>query len=614
MLVAYINLTAHAQPNTQLTPLVITAAKSATPIHQTPARMTVIDKQNIEKTPTHNLDKLLQQDASIYIKQNGGIGQGTNLSLRNTNPQHTLLLKDGVRLNTPNTLTPIYPETLDLTATEQIEILKGAASVQHGSDAIGGVVQLISKIPTKTGSQITALYGENDSHKIIANADLVADNGLYTSFTAQTYHTDGSRIFNTQNTQQKAGYEQQGAFAKLGYDQKNLQTSIAIEQNKGTNHYSDDLGNSNNAKRHFYNRTIIAKTLSKVNDHLTVSAHYGNAKDQQTYAQSYSTNQFISNHDEYDLNAKLTLSNQQELLIGATHQQDNYQDAYAYQGNKQIKTIGYYAQHRYQGKQLNTQLGMRVEDNDTFGTHTVGQTAVRYQPTNTTSLYANIGTAFRAPSLNELYYQSTFRNANTTYHTLGNRKLQPEHSIGYELGIDQQITDNLFMSLSAYQAKINNLITTQSTFSNNTITTTYQNLGKASFTGGEVALKWSNNPYHASINYAHNKSKNEKTGLEIAYRPKQTGTLTMGYDDGTYGLGASLLARSSAKSDNSPNAIKIPAHSTMDIHTHWQALRHVKLFATVQNIGNVEYPSVWNFGNWYVAHGRQTNVGATLTF
>ncbi|MCU0189315.1 TonB-dependent receptor plug domain-containing protein, partial [Citrobacter freundii] len=112
---------------TQLDPIVITASKSAEKASEVPARISVISKEEIEKNPALNLSDILQKDASIYVKQNGGLGQGTNLLIRGTNPNHVLLLKDGARLNTPNTLSPIYPELLDTTNLDCIEILKGPA-------------------------------------------------------------------------------------------------------------------------------------------------------------------------------------------------------------------------------------------------------------------------------------------------------------------------------------------------------------------------------------------------------------------------------------------------------------------------------------------------------
>ena len=158
--------------------IVVTASRSEEKLKNVPARLTVIDQKTIEQNPILNVSDLVQKDPSIYIKQNGGIGQGTNLSLRGTNPNHTLLLKDGSRLNTSNSLSPIYPEFLDTTDIERIEILKGPSSVQYGSDAIGGVIQMISASPEKNSAFVTGIYGENQTYKAIIGTDVI-ENGFF---------------------------------------------------------------------------------------------------------------------------------------------------------------------------------------------------------------------------------------------------------------------------------------------------------------------------------------------------------------------------------------------------------------------------------------------------
>ncbi len=130
---------------TQLDPIVVTASKSAEKASEVPARISVIDEKTIEQNPLLNVSDIIQRDPSIYVKQSGGLGQISEISLRGTKSVHTLVLKDGARLNSQNELGPLYPAFLDTTDVQQIEILKGPASVQYGSDAIGGVVQLISK-------------------------------------------------------------------------------------------------------------------------------------------------------------------------------------------------------------------------------------------------------------------------------------------------------------------------------------------------------------------------------------------------------------------------------------------------------------------------------------
>ena len=95
--------------NASLETLVVTASRSEEKIENIPARISVINQNTIEKNPALNLSDLIQQDPSVYVKQSGGMGQISEIGLRGTKAVHTLVLKDGARLNSQNELGPLYP-------------------------------------------------------------------------------------------------------------------------------------------------------------------------------------------------------------------------------------------------------------------------------------------------------------------------------------------------------------------------------------------------------------------------------------------------------------------------------------------------------------------------
>lgn len=602
---------------TQLDPIVITASKTAEKASEVPARISVISKEEIEKNPISNLSNILQKDASIYIKQNGGLGQGTNLLIRGTNPNHILLLKDGARLNTPNTFSPIYPELLDTTNLDRIEILKGPASVQYGTDAIGGVIQMITSTPERNSAFVTGIYGEDNTYKAIIGTDLVSDTGFFAQIRGQSMESDGTHIFNTQPDNLKAAYDQKGYSAKLGYDNKNnLNTSVEISQNKGANNYSDNGGISNTAKREFDNQLVSTRVEYKPTSNITINTRYSNFKDTQEYRES-SPYHADTKRNEGDLNVKWQFTQAQNILVGASIDNTEYQDASILNGKQDIDSTGYYLQHQYKTDKISTQLGIRLEDNEKFGTHNVGQGAVRYFVLPSTSIYANIGTAFRAPSLTELYYHSEADyGSGGIYHTYGNTNLKPEESTSYEIGLDHQFTPALTAYLSVYKTDVKNLIASTSSFdaATNTTTSTYENLNKAQFSGGEVGFKWKQDDLFLSTEYAYVKTENKETGLEIAYRPKQTLTLTTGLENTVYGVSASLIARSNSNAQNSANPQKVPGYATVDLNAYWNINPNVKVFTNIENVGDSEYKTVYNFGNWYVNGGRQASVGVTFRY
>lgn len=580
---------------TQLDPIVITASKSAEKASEVPARISVIDEKTIGQNPLLNVSDIIQRDPSVYIKQSGGLGQISEISLRGTKSVHTLVLKDGARLNSQNELGPLYPAFLDTTDVQQIEILKGPASVQYGSDAIGGVVQLISKKPEKTGAELTGIYGENNTYKAIVNANLVTDQGFYAQVGGQRLESDGTRIFESQPENEKAGYDQKGYHAKIGFFQENLiDASASISENKGTNVFSNDYI-TNTAQRQFENRVINTKVAYNILPDLIINAHYANVQDKQNvpaYGSYYNTE-----NNESDLNLKWKFTPNQNILVGATYNDANYKSNTILNSDKSVNSTGYYLQHQLKNDLFDTQVGVRLEDNQRFGTHTVGQGAIRYHFLPNASVYANIGSAFRAPTLNELYSQWG-----------GNENLAPEESTSYEMGMNYDLTSNVSTNFSVYHTKIKDLIAYNAG--------TNTNIAKANFTGGEAGIKWQQDDLFLSTEYAYVKTENEKDNTEIAYRPRQTITVSTGLENAIYGISASLIARSKSYAD-SANSMRVPGYATVDLNAYWNIIPNVKVFTNIQNVGDVQYREVLNTypsNDWYVNTGRQASVGVTFRY
>lgn len=584
-----------------LDPIVITATRAAEKASAVPATISVIDRKTIEQNPALNLADVLKKETALTAKQYGSLGQSVEMSLRGTAPKHTLYLKDGVRLNTENDFTPITAVDLDLTDIEQVEILKGPASVQYGTDAIGGAVQLVSKTPTQNSAFVTGVYGSNDTYKAIVGADLVAENGLYAQVRGQRLESDGFRIFNTQSKGQKAPFEQRGYNAKVGYDQKGaVKAHIEVSENNGTSNYSDNSGKTNAAEREFENRIISGQVSLKspVHDAMPeVTLRVSNIKNDQKHIEQWASF-FNTETNEVDVNARWHLTNKQNVLVGTTQRDSDYESSSITNNAQTSKTRGYYAQHQYNSEKLNTQLGVRIEDNKQFGTHTVGQGAIRYNFTPTTSVYANVGSAFRSPTLNELY---------TTWG--GNPNLKPEESLSYELGLNQKIGENVTVNLTGYRTEIKNLIV-----SSNSTNWVYQNIDKATFKGGEVGIKVNKGDLFANAQYAFVETENKANGLEIAYRPKHKGTFTVGLANDYYGFSTSVVGYSKANTANVVNSPKVDSHTVVDVDSYINITPYAKVFANVQNVGNSTTHTVDNFGNWYINTGRQANLGLTLKY
>jgi len=595
-----------AAVNSSLETLVITATRSEEKIENVPARISIIKPHILEQSPIAELPHLLMSDASIDMMQYGGYGQAASIFTRGTNSTHTLVLRDGVRLNTGSAGSASLA-FIDTTDIKQIEILKGPASVLYGTDAIGGVVQLVSKTPEKTGAFATGEIGEHSTYKSVIGADL-AENGVYAQIRGQRLESDGTQVTDFKNAQVKAGtYDQKGFSAKVGVEKEQYGASVDYSENQGTSTYVDGIKDLNwnllglkNISQDFKNEAINVRGRVNLADSLSINARLSQFKDD--LEQNDSHDAIYNTTKEAELYSKWQFNPSQNILLGVAHkniESDVLSGSAPYDVDylKDVASTGYFIQHQYQSDKLHTQAGVRVEDHETFGTHTVGQVAIRYQFLPQTSIYSNIGTAFRAPNNNDLY----------ALNWGGNPNLKPEESISYEIGLDQQITNHLTMGLSAYRNEVDDLIT----FVTDPIT--YEgrlyNVKKATFTGGELNLDWAKDEFFTNLSYAYVQPKDKETDKDLLRRSRQSLTLTTGLQNEVYGISASLSAKSKPKNST------ISGYATVDVNAFWNVNPNVKLFTNIQNIGDVEYKTEpYGSGYYYVNGGRLASAGVTFRY
>lgn len=592
--------------NASLDTLVVTATRSEEKIKDVPARISIIEPQIVEQSPIAELPHLLMSDASIDMMQYGGYGQAASIFTRGTNSTHTLVLRDGVRLNTGSAGSASLA-FIDTTDIKQIEVLKGPASVLYGTDAIGGVVQLVSKTPEKTGAFVTGEIGEHSTYKSVIGADL-AENGIYAQIRGQRLESDGTQVTDFKDAQVNAGaYDQKGFSAKFGIEKEQYAASVDYSENQGTSTYVDGINDANwnliglkNVSQDFKNEIINVKGRVNLSDNFALHARLSQFKDD--LEQNDSHDAIYNTTKEAELYSKWQFSPTQNLLAGVATKniESDVLSGSGYYGvdyDKEVDSTGYFVQHQYQSEKLHTQLGVRVEDHETFGTHTVGQAAARYQILPATSIYTNIGTAFRAPTNNDLYALSWG----------GNPELKPEESVSYEIGLDQQLTNHLTMGLSAYRNEVDDLITYV------TDPITYEgrlyNVKKANFTGGEFNLDWAKDELFTNLSYAYVQPKDKETDQDLPRRSRQSLTLTSGLQNEVYGISASLSAKSRPKNST------ISGYATVDVNAFWNVNPNVKLFTNIQNIGDVEYKTTsYGSGYYYVNGGRLATAGVTFRY
>ncbi|ENX36856.1 hypothetical protein F889_00107 [Acinetobacter colistiniresistens] len=568
--------------------IVVTASKTPESIKNVPARINIIEPKILEQSPIAALPQLLESDASINMVQSGGYGQTASIFLRGGNSNQTLILRDGVRLNSATSGTASLP-FIDTTDIKQIEVLKGPASVLYGTDAISGVVQLISKTPETTSAFVTGEIGENKTYKSVIGADL-AENGFYAQIRGQRLETDGTPVKDVINAP-NASFDQKGYSAKVGVDKERYAASVDYSENQGSSDY-DNFGRL--VSQDFKNEIINVKGRLNILENLAVHARFSQFKDE--IDQNNSTDFVHSKTQEAEIYGQWGFTPNQQILVGVTHRNiDGDVLSYGSPYQEDIDSTGYYIQHKYDQAGLNTQVGVRVEDNEKFGTHTVAQGSVRYQVLPLTSIYANIGSAFKAPTLNDMYAYG------------GNPDLKPEESLSYEIGLDQKLAYNISTGLSLYTTEVDNLIDFDGVLNQ------MRNLEKAKMEGSELYVKWQGENLFTNLSYNYVRAKNKKNDEDLSRRPRQNIALTAGWTDEQYTFSTTMLANGDY--DNSAfDNVQIPGHFRVDMHGQYKVNKNVDVFANIQNVGDSKYRTAYGSGSYYINGGRLASAGVTFRY
>lgn len=582
-----------------LNTIVVTATRSEENIENVPARIAVISNDQIEQSPIASFPQLMMSDASINMVQLGGYGQIASLFMRGTESDHTLVLRDGVRLN--NDASGLASNSfIDTTEIQQIEVLKGPASVLYGTNAIGGVVQILTKTPEKDSAFISAEIGENRTYKTILGVDAV-ENGFYAQIRGQRLETDGTKIFDYDDAK-PSSYDQKGFSGKFGYHSDAFDLSLEHSENKGRSEY-ENYSWTNYAytprAHEFLNQVTTLSSRYQPTETTELKARVSHFKDDLKQLNVAERTTYVS--DEYDLSLREQLTAQQNITVGVNHKDldtETLKPADPFQ--ERLSTTGYYAQHQLHTDKLKTQLGVRLEDNEKYGSHTVGQAAMRYFFIPAFSLYSNIGSAFKAPTMNDLYYG---------YYA--NPELKPEESLSYELGTDWQINTKWHSGLSVYHTEIDNLID-----SDPANEWKLANIDAVTIDGAEVYLNFAQNQWFTKASYSYSKATNDESGEDLSRRPRQKIALSAGLAEEQYGISATLTANS--RSDSSAyDEDMIPGHMQIDLHGYYQANAHTKLFFNIQNVGDVNYKmaSPGNYdGQYYLSGGRLASAGVTFKY
>lgn len=590
-LVASATLVASLGANTlQLDPIIVTASKTEQSLKDITANVDVITSDELEERHITSVIDALKTLSNIPIAQNGGIGNQSSFFLRGFSSESTVILIDGIRYNDPTTTKgQAQLEHLMVNDIERIEIIKGTQSGVWGANAVAGVINIITKKATEQlkvsgtaeyGSYATTKLGASLSQKINAlsyyfGANQIISNGFSASTpkgkNPEDYEADG---YKNETINTKLSYDitpSDTLHAQFNFIDAKSQYDAYTQPNSEANeiHQINRLGSI--SYEHRLNREDLIQAAFSISDF--------DKKDPLGY-----TKAFIGTHKEGSFQGSYHYSTNGLLVIGGNtlHSKDTI-------SAKELDSKGVFVTNTNRLDNLILSESIRHDVYDTFKDKTTGKVGAKYNFTEDISLSTNYGTAYRTPSLFELY---------AGYY--GNATLQPETTKSFDITV-------IYKHLSA--TYYNNLV--DSLIGSNPSTYVYEQVtGKSRLKGFELAYK-NTIASNLILDLGYNRlSAKNQNNQELQRRAKNTFRSTLDY----YGINKLHLGLNThyigTRYDDLAQTKQTGRYTLWGAVVNYDATDHLSFYLKGENLNDKLYQEVDGYG----MAGRSLYVGLNAQF
>lgn len=425
----------------------VTATRTAQTAEASLASVTVITEADIQRSQASNLQDLLNGYAGMNITNNGGAGNTTSLFLRGTNSDHVVVLIDGIKLGSA-TNGNIPLQNIPVAQIERIEIVRGPRSSLYGSEAIGGVIQIFTKKGhRKKAVDLSGGIGNYGTESYSLGFTGSSDKNSY-QIQASRFETEGFNALDNKNPDND-GYLNDSLNATFSHKFSNsTEWSVNLLHAEGFTEY-DGYFETDQHQINFFQQTVGTSIKSSLTSFWETELQLGQNRDEND---NIINNQLFARYDTKRQQAlwqnNLAFNQNNLFSFGIDYTKEKI-DSNTDFTVKQRENTGIFVQHQWTGTSSDLLLGLRQDDNQAFGKHETGNIAWGKQ-LGAVRLIASYGTAFKAPSFNDLYYPGPGG--------AGNPNLKPEESETYEL-----ILRGSHWGISAYQTRVENLIVWEET-------------------------------------------------------------------------------------------------------------------------------------------------------
>lgn len=614
---------------TEIRTIVITATRTQTTLTEAPAAMSLITAEDLDLKAIVNVNEAVRQLPGVSLHARG-VGGRQVLSIRGMESTQTLFMIDGRRTAGTDSLfghSDFQYNWVPINAIERIEIVRGPLSSLYGSDALGGVVNIITKKTLKewTGS-LSTRYGSGveDYNESYLSGSISGSVNDLVSVSLSASHNNQDKIALDADSQLS---ELEGKEAISAYGRVSITPSRSHRLIFDFSITDEDRAGDTNSRggppyyEESYDldkRSYGANYEGVFDDFDIFAGYYYSELDQvnhRTMGVAPSSPQRLKN-DGYLLHTVLPVSDFHRVVVGGDIRTETLVHPLLPEDGS-ITYTGIFAQDEWSlNDDLTVTFGVRYDDHENFGTEFSPRAYAVYHFDDQLSLKTGYGHGFRAPTLKESLEEYKFIGPHSFY---GNPDVGPETSDNFEVGLVFE-NNKLRFSTTGFFNKVSDLIVSECLANCSARfgrIFTWVNVDETQTKGLESELNFDfSEVFNVSLSHTYMNAKNKISKRKLAERPDHTFQASVSWNIEKWGLNNIVRAEymgSVVQYDSAENAIDVPGYTLWHFNGSWKATDLIKVNYGIKNISNLSLAEKSSdFG--YAERGRTVYIGASLNF
>ena len=588
--------------------ITVTANKFEQSITDVLASVAVIERSDIEQANYRDLPSVLNTIAGLDVVRNGGFGQKADVFVRGASAKHALILVNGVRISDGSSGS-VSLTNIPVNSIERVEIVKGARAAIYGSDAMAGVINIITR--QASNNTVSATLGSDSYSNYQVAGGLVKD-AITFNYNLGYEDTDGYDVTGKDPSKPVTkdhdddGYTNKNIGFNLAYKTDNVGEFSALSQySEGQGEYDSARGNDAYDFENYIAKLGWKKSSATYTQSASVSlSQEENIQTGTDVQQIYSTERI-----EFEYSGLYTVTEELDVTGGFNYLNEDLSESSATSSKEKRDNGALFVGVFYDNDTWLGNAVVRTDDYDFHGRANTYTTGIGYRANKSVTVRFNHGTAFRAPSL-----INAFVTESQWY--VPNKNIKPEEAVNNELGVTLETKWGRY-DIAIFDNNIDNLIDNK--FDADTGKYVATNIDKVSMQGVELSADFEGLGFQHNVNLSFLDAKDETTNKDLPRRPSETFNYTLSKNWGDFDANIAMQYRSSRPSIAYYNT-ELAAYTVFNLSANYQLSDELSFQVRIENITDKAYftagTGTAESGELlgYNSAGRQFFIGASYQF